>query len=218
MTIPPRQTETARAFSPRPQNSLLPSRRLVPTSLILLALSVVLAGLVSFWMTFSTDDENIELVVSSATVTRAGEMEITGASYTGRTATGKAFEITAETARENREDARLIELVAPVGKLDNGPGSRIELRALSGLMDTGSRDMDLRGEVVVTDSAHALTLRTEHLIARLADGFMSSPSAVAVTATNLQINAAGMTASEDGSHILFTGPSRLIKTRSEAAK
>ena len=218
MTLAPDQKQTARAFAPRQQNRLLPSRKLVPTSLVLLGVSLVLAGLVSFWTTFSTDDENIELVVSSATVTRAGEMEITGASYRGRTETGKAFEITAELARENREDARLIELVAPVGKLDNGPDSQIEMRALKGLMDTSSRDMDLRGEVVVTDSAHALTLRTEHLIARLADGFMASPTAVAVTATNLQIDAAGMTVTEDGSHILFTGPSRLIKTRSEAAK
>jgi len=218
MTLAPRQKPPARAFSPRQQNSLLPSRRLVPTSLVLLGLSLVLAGLVSFWMTFSTDDENIELVVSSATVTRAGEMEITGASYTGRTETGKAFEITADLARENREDASLIELIAPVGKLDSGPGKQLEMRALKGVMDTSSRDMDLRGEVVVTDSAHALTLRTEHLIARLADGFMASPSAVAVTASNVQIEAAGMTVTQDGSHILFTGPSRLIKTRSEAAK
>ena len=218
MTSPPPQKQTGRTFSPRQQNSLLPGRKLVPTSLILLVLSLFLAGIVSFWITFSTDDENIELVVSSATITRAGEMEITGASYTGRTETGKAFEITAELARENREDAQLIELVAPVGKLDSGPDSRIEMRALTGLMNASSRDMDLRGEVVVTDSAHALTLRTEHLIARLADGFMASPSAVAVTATNLQIEAAGMTATEDGSHILFTGPSRLIKTRSETVK
>ena len=45
MTLPPNQKQTARAFAPRQQNSLLPSRKLVPTSLVLLGLALVLAGL-----------------------------------------------------------------------------------------------------------------------------------------------------------------------------
>lgn len=212
------QQTAGRGFAPRRQRGFLPSPRLVPASVLLLGLCMILAGAVTVWIIFSTDDENIEVTIQSVALSTAGEMEIIGASYTGRTSSGNDFEITADLARETSGQAELIDLVSPVGRLNRAGGSQLQVTAANGVMNSQSRDMDLAGSVVVTDSRQGLVLRTEHLVARLNDGFLSSPGPVALNTADLNIRAAGMTATDDGRHIVFNGPSRLVQLRQETVQ
>lgn len=144
---------------------------------------------------------------------RAREPRMTAPTYAGITSDGAALTLTAEEARPATETTPAeaqklhLELATP-----DGGTSRLE--AATATMDTVAKEVLLSGGVTITTST-GYRLETEAMTARLDRSGLESRSPVTATGPAGEIQAQGMTLSQDnrtpGAYLLvFKGGVRLI--------
>ena len=177
-------------------------------SLWLMILAGGVSVLVLVWLTVVRDEQNISLDVQRISTSDAGQLELTGARYSGRTENGANYLITADKATGAESD--LLLLSAPDGILTETSGVITKMRANTALYSSDLNTLDMDGDVELGQSENNLILRTSRLQASLSEGRYTSSDRVVVTADGLNIEAEGIDAFDNGAVVTFKGAARLI--------
>ena len=194
------------SFAPREQG-IDTGRQPVRASILFISLGLVLTFVTVLWLGFLTQPAEIKLEVTDVKVDDAGDIELTGAIYKGRTENGEAFEVTAKIASERSSGA--VDMESPTAQLFRNDGDLIDLSSQTGLYFPDSSRIELDGDVVMTSQNMGLTLLALSLTANLADGSMFSEEPVRVERSDGIVTANAMEVTGKGKRIIFKGNARM---------
>ena len=194
------------SFAPRAQD-IDTGRQPVRTSILFISLGLVLTFVTVLWLGFFTQPAEIKLEVTDVKIDDAGDIELTGAIYKGRTENGEAFEVTAKVASERSSGA--VDMESPTAQLFRNDGDLIDLSSQNGLYFPDSSRIELDGDVVMTSQDMGLTLLALSLSANLADGSMFSEEPVRVERSDGIVTANAMEVTGKGKRIIFKGNARM---------
>ena len=194
------------SFAPREQD-IDAGRQPVRASILFISLGLVLTFVTVLWLGFFTQPAEIKLEVTDVKIDDAGDIELTGAIYKGRTENGKAFEVTAKIASERSSGA--VDMESPTAQLFRNDGDLIDLSSQNGLYFPDSSRIELDGDVVMTSQDMGLTLLALSLSANLADGSMFSEEPVRVERSDGFVTANAMEVTGKGKRIIFKGDVRM---------
>ena len=194
------------SFAPREQD-IDAGRQPVRASILFISLGLVLTFVTVLWLGFFTQPAEIKLEVTDVKIDDAGDIELTGAIYKGRTENGEAFEVTAKIASERSSGA--VDMESPTAQLFRNDGDLIDLSSQNGLYFPDSSRIKLNGDVVMTSQDMGLTLLALSLSANLADGSMFSEEPVRVERSDGFVTANAMEVTGKGKRIIFKGDARM---------
>ena len=194
------------SFAPREQD-IDAGRQPVRASILFISLGLVLTFFTVLWLGFFTQPAEIKLEVTDVKIDDAGDIELTGAIYKGRTENGEAFEVTAKIASERSSGA--VDMESPTAQLFRNDGDLIDLSSQYGLYFPDSSRIELDGDVVMTSQDMGLTLLALSLSANLADGSMFSEEPVRVERSDGLVTANAMEVTGKGKRIIFKGDARM---------
>lgn len=194
------------SFAPREQD-IDAGRQPVRASILFISLGLVLTFVTVLWLGFFTQPAEIKLEVTDVKIDDAGDIELTGAIYKGRTENGEAFEVTAKIASERSSGA--VDMESPTAQLFRNDGDLIDLSSQNGLYFPDSSRIELDGDVVMTSQDMGLTLLALSLSANLADGSMFSEEPVRVERSDGFVTANAMEVIGKGKRIIFKGDARM---------
>lgn len=194
------------SFAPREQD-IDAGRQPVRASILFISLGLVLTFVTVLWLGFFTQPAEIKLEVTDVKIDDAGDIELTGAIYKGRTENGEAFEVTAKIASERSSGA--VDMESPTAQLFRDDGDLIDLSSQNGLYFPDSSRIELDGDVVMTSQDMGLTLLALSLSANLADGSMFSEEPVRVERSDGFVTANAMEVTGKGKRIIFKGDARM---------
>ena len=194
------------SFAPREQD-IDAGRQPVRASILFISLGLVLTFVTVLWLGFFTQPAEIKLEVTDVKIDDAGDIELTGAIYKGRTENGEAFEVTAKIASERSSGA--VDMESPTAQLFRNDGDLIDLSSQNGLYFPDSSRIELDGDVVMTSQDMGLTLLALSLSANLADGSMFSDEPVRVERSDGFVTANAMEVTGKGKRIIFKGDARM---------
>ena len=194
------------SFAPREQDIDAGSQP-VRASILFISLGLVLTFVTVLWLGFFTQPAEIKLEVTDVKIDDAGDIELTGAIYKGRTENGEAFEVTAKIASERSSGA--VDMESPTAQLFRNDGDLIDLSSQNGLYFPDSSRIELDGDVVMTSQDMRLTLLALSLSANLADGSMFSEEPVRVERSDGFVTANAMEVTGKGKRIIFKGDARM---------
>ena len=194
------------SFAPREQD-IDAGRQPVRASILFISLGLVLTFVTVLWLGFFTQPAEIKLEVTDVKIDDAGDIELTGAIYKGRTESGEAFEVTAKIASERSSGA--VDMESPTAQLFRNDGDLIDLSSQNGLYFPDSSRIELDGDVVMTSQDMGLTLLALSLSANLADGSMFSEEPVRVERSDGIVTANAMEVTGKGKRIIFRGNARM---------
>ena len=196
------------SFAPREQD-LDAGRQPVRASILFISLGLVLTFVTVLWLGFFTQPAEIKLEVTDVKIDDAGDIELTGAIYKGRTENGEAFEVTAKIASERSSGA--VDMESPTAQMFRNDGDLIDLSSQNGLYFPDSSRIELDGDVVMTSQDMGLTLLALSLSANLADGSMFSEEPVRVERSDGFVTANAMEVTGKGKRIIFKGNARMTQ-------
>ena len=194
------------SFAPREQD-IDAGRQPVRASILFISLGLVLTFVTVLWLGFFTQPAEIKLEVTDVKIDDAGDIELTGAIYKGRTENGEAFEVTAKIASERSSGA--VDMESPTAQLFRNDGDLIDLSSQNGLYFPDSSRIELDGDVVMTSQDMGLTLLALSLSANLVDGSMFSEEPVRVERSDGFVTANAMEVTGKGKRIIFKGDARM---------
>ena len=194
------------SFAPR-EEDLDAGRQPVRASILFISLGLVLTFVTVLWLGFFTQPAEIKLEVTDVKIDDAGDIELTGAIYKGRTENGEAFEVTATIASERSSGA--VDMESPTAQLFRNDGDLIDLASQNGLYFPDSSRIELDGDVVMTSQDMGLTLLALSLSANLTDGSMFSEEPVRVERSDGFVTANAMEVTGKGKRIIFKGDARM---------
>ena len=194
------------SFAPREQD-IDTGRQPVRASILFISLGLVLTFVTVLWLGFFTQPAEIKLEVTDVKVDDAGDIELTGAIYKGRTENGEAFEVTAKIASERSSGA--VDMESLTAQLFRNDGDLIDLSSQNGVYFPDSSRIELDGDVVMTSQNMGLTLLALSLTANLADGSMFSEEPVRVERSDGIVTANAMEVTGKGKRIIFKGNARM---------
>ena len=194
------------SFAPREQD-IDAGRQPVRASILFISLGLVLTFVTVLWLGFFTQPAEIKLEVTDVKIGDAGDIELTGAIYKGRTENGEAFEVTAKIASERSSGA--VDMESPTAQLFRNDGDLIDLSSQNGLYFPDSSRIELDGDVVMTSQDMGLTLLALSLSANLADGSMFSEEPVRVERSDGFVTANAMEVTGKGKRVIFKGDARM---------
>jgi LPS export ABC transporter protein LptC len=194
------------SFAPREQD-IDAGRQPVRASILFISLGLVLTFVTVLWLGFFTQPAEIKLEGTDVKIDEAGDIELTGAIYKGRTENGEAFEVTAKIASERSSGA--VDMESPTAQLFRNDGDLIDLSSQNGLYFPDSSRIELDGDVVMTSQDMGLTLLALSLSANLADGSMFSEEPVRVERSDGFVTANAMEVTGKGKRIIFKGDARM---------
>ena len=194
------------SFAPREQD-IDTGRQPVRASILFISLGLVLTFVTVLWLGVFTQPAEIKLEVTDVKIDDAGDIELTGAIYKGRTENGEAFEVTAKIASERSSGA--VDMESLTAQLFRNGGDLIDLSSQNGLYFPDSSRIELNGDVVMTSQDMGLTLQALSLTANLADGSMFSEEPVRVERSDGIVTANAMEVTGKGKRIIFKGNARM---------
>ena len=193
------------AEQPSPRRKGLP----VSLSLVLLATAIGIGGAIIGWTSFFQKSDNIEISLESVRAQPAGNLEMTGARYSGTTDNGMKFLISADRAVESVSQKGLIRLFGPDGFVSSDKDGRTNLSSNEAVYHADERRLDLYGAVNIFQFRQQLTLTSEEMTALIGKGELLTKTPVTLTGQDIFLTAQGMHATENGEVIMFTGKSRI---------
>lgn len=203
---------TPQAEDPAQNQPAVPARRTtlpVSLSLILLGSAIIIGGVIVGWTSFFQQTDNIQISLESVSAQPAGNLEMTGAHYSGTTENGLKFSINAERAVESAPQKGLVRLFAPDGFVSSDKDGKTNLSSNEAIYHTAERRLDMTGNVSIFQSRQNLTLSSEEMTALFGKGELLTEKPVTLQGPDIFLTSQGMHATENGDVILFTGKSRI---------
>jgi len=209
---PKRSLFTPQAEDPAKNQTARPARRAalpISLSLILLGSAIVIGGAIIGWTSFFQQSDNIQISLESVSAQPSGNLEMTGARYSGTTENGLEFSINAERAVESAAQKGLIRLFAPDGFVSSDEDGQTNLSSNEAIYHAAERRLDMTGNVNIFQSKQNLTLSSEEMTALFGKGELLTEKPVTLQGPDIFLTSQGMHATENGDVILFTGKSRI---------
>lgn len=177
--------------------------------------AAILVGLVVVWPYLKPADGRFRIGFSTLVATEAERPNIVNPRLVGTDEKDQPFSITADLAKNFQlrkdfwQDAAPVELEMPKADITLKDGSWLVLTANTGLLVPTSKQLELNGQVnLFHDSGYEL--RTTHAMIDLEKGSAVSDQPVEGQGPFGNINAQGMSLTEKGKDIVFTGKAKLI--------
>lgn len=112
------------------------------------------------------------------------------------------YKISAKEGFQDKDQPNLVHLEQLVGTFQKNSGKTYDLASDKGLYDTKTREIDLTGNVRITEPGRmTATMSKAHVV--IETKALDTDVPVEVVADNAHINAGGMKISDDGQTILF---------------
>lgn len=177
--------------------------------------AAVLIGMVVVWPYLKPTDGRFHIGFSSLVATEAENPNIVNPRLVGTDEKNQPFSITADLAKNFQlrkdfwKDAAPVELEMPKADITLKDGSWLVLTANTGLLTPSSKLLELNGQVnLFHDSGYEL--RTSHAVIDLEKGSAVSDQPVEGQGPFGNIDAEGLTLTDKGKDIVFTGKAKLI--------
>jgi lipopolysaccharide export system protein LptC len=132
-----------------------------------------------------------------------GETTISGSRATGFDRENQPYDVTAQSARQDEKEPSRVHLRTVTGTFKRTSGEVFTLSANAALYDTRAKELDLEGDVTLASEGR-FTARMAKAHVVVADKTLTSNTPVTVDMDSGQINANGVTISDDGNRILFS--------------
>lgn len=178
-------------------------------SIILLIAGLVLGGTIIGWIGLFPQTENIQISLESVNRSKAGNVEMTGASYSGTTQTGVKFIINAERVSEDASTKGLVRLYKADGTIESADEGITNLISNEALYSVNDSKIELIGNVNIHQKQRDITLSSEKIIAYMGRGEMHSDTPILLTGPNIKLSAESMQVTEFGDIIMLSGKSTL---------
>ena len=185
------------------------SRSLRLSAMIGIGASIATSLLV-VWVLFFQSDNNIEIELAAVSTTPTGQLELQGLTYRGQTKSGDDYILNAQRASEDATDANLVNLSVIEGEITNDENGRITISSYQGQFNQAHNTLNLTGNVIITQSARAMTFKTSTLNGDLDAGNFDAPEAVSVQSRTSHITAEAMAVTGFGDKIIFKGQSKAL--------
>jgi len=200
----PRVTQIDSSASTRPRSVRAQRNRLI------LGASLVIIGIAALgWNSFLSEDKTIEISLQTVSKTKSAAIEMTGARYAGTTQTGKQYVITADRAVEKEAGSGEISLFDANGVVTDTRNQQTRLNAKQATYLSSTSIMSLSGDVVIYQTAHDMTLKTQYAEADIENGKFDVPAEVTIQSPRMNLIADSMTSKDQGLYYLFGGRSKL---------
>ena len=196
-------------FAPKLIASEDNNKRSLRPSILFLGLALLLTLGIAAWLGLVDTNDDIRLEITNVSTDSTGNVALTGARYRGHTDSGKKFEVIATAAFERSDKPGDIDLSQPIATIYSKDGSKLNITSKTGAYFQAGSEVELRGNVLVTDSGRKMMMETEMLDANLASGDLRTTAAVRVTSENAIVLADGMRVFSEGDLIVFSGKSRM---------
>jgi lipopolysaccharide export system protein LptC len=153
--------------------------------------------------------------VRPATMLPSMTVTILNPRFEGRDANGKPYVLTADSARRNRENASLVDLVNP--RLEDETSTSVE--AKEGVFDRTAQVLDLVGDVVMTDAA-GYTFSTDRSRMFMKENRVVSDTGLTGFGPIGEVRADAYEVLDGGERIILTGNvwSKFVKTADRDAR
>jgi LPS export ABC transporter protein LptC len=201
----------AEQTTPRSTSSKAP----ISISLILLGTAILVGGVIIGWSSFFQKADNIEISLETVSASPAGNLEMTGARYSGTTDSGVEFTINAERAVESATQRGLVRLYEPDGFVSSAKDGRTSLSSHQALYNAADKRLEMTGEVTIFQTEKALTLTSEEMTAFIGNGELLSTKPVTLKGPDIFLTSEGMHATDNGNVILFKGKSHIALKQAE---
>ena len=210
----PRVTQIDSSDAPRSRSVRAQRNRLM------LGASLVVIGIGALgWTNFLSEEKTIEISLQTVSKTKSAAIEMTGARYAGTTQTGKQYVITADRAVETVAGSGEIALFVADGVVTDTANQQTRLNAKQATYLSNTSMLSLSGDVVIYQTAHDMTLKTQYAEADIENGLFESPRQVTIQSPRMELVADSMTSRDQGLYYLFGGQSKLtLKPRQADSK
>jgi lipopolysaccharide export system protein LptC len=166
--------------------------------------ALIIVGIVVARLSVDPEQQNIADVPASAE-TSAGQIALEGAKYEGVDAQGRAYTLTADAASRDPKLPDSLTLTRPKADISLTEDSWLAVESQSGLYDNAAKKLILsEGVKVFHDSGNEMHF--QDVTIDLATNDATTAHAVSAQGPLGTLSAGGMTVSEQGNKILFTGP------------
>lgn len=169
--------------------------------------ALVIIGIVFTRLSVDPDREKITDLPQD-TKTSAGQIELEKAKYEGVDGAGRPYTLTADAASRSPETPDRVDLTAPKADITLQGGQWLALEAGKGAYDTKAGQLSLSDGVrIFHDSGNEMTTDSIEIDSK-------NSNAVSHTAVTAQgplgtLTATGVTISDGGDNIVFTGPATM---------
>lgn len=183
-------------------------------SLILLLASLTVGGVTVWWSGFYAETENIAISLESVSKTPSDQLQMTGARYSGVTATGLKFNIEADKVIEMSDKAGLVHLFKPDGWFESDKDGKTTLLSEEALYNSQAATLDMSGNVLIHQKQQDMVLKSQQMTARIDSGDLKTDLPVSLTGPTIQLTSEGMESQNRGEVILFKGQTQARLTQS----
>lgn len=189
-------------------------------SLILLLASLTIGGVTVWWSGFYAETENIAISLETVSKTPSDQLQMTGARYSGVSASGLKFNIEADKVIEMSEQAGLVHLVKPDGWIESEKDGRTTLLSEEAVYNSQAAILAMTGNVLIHQKQQDMILKSQQMTALIDSGDLKTDLPVSLTGPAIELTAQGMESQNRGEVILFKGQThaRLIQTTQDGDK
>ena len=190
-------------------HSALYSHFVASMKIVLPAVAVGLALLVTLWPRFQTQEARFAIPKVVVTSEDLENLRMERPRYVGIDDRNQPFSVTARLATQVSSAATRIGLEAPQGDITLAEGGWLALEARRGVYDRQAETLDLDGSVLLYhDRGYAL--RTEHAHVALRAGRVEGDRPVTGAGPEGELSGDGFRIEERGARIVLLGRSRIV--------
>jgi len=195
-------------------------RQRLSVSLILLLASLTVGGITVWWSGFYAESENISISLETVSKTPADQLQMTGARYSGVSASGLKFNIEADKVIERSDQAGVVHLFKPDGWIESDLDGKTTLFSEEAIYNADAAILDMTGNVQIHQKQQDMVLKSQQMTALIDSGDLKTNMPVSLTGPAIELTAQGMESQNRGEVILFKGQTqaRLMQTTQDGDK
>ena len=197
MTDPNRPSKplfASREEAPAAQNGSINGhgKQRLSISLILLLASLTVGGITVWWSGFYAETENISISLETVSKTPSDQLQMTGARYSGVSASGLKFNIEADKVIEMSNQAGLVHLFKPDGWIESDLDGKTTLLSEEAIYNSQAAILDMTGNVQIHQKQQDMILKSQQMTALIDSGDLKTDLPVRLTGPTIELTAQDM--------------------------
>ncbi|MGB0671237.1 MAG: LPS export ABC transporter periplasmic protein LptC, partial [Rhodospirillales bacterium] len=184
-------------------------RFVAATKVALPIIATIVIALVAIWPYLQSKDSRFRLSFAALTPQEVAEPSMVNPRYVGSDSKHQIYSVTADMARAQDKDAKIVELEMPKADLTLEDGTWLVLTADTGVFRRDSDSLDLAGAVnLFHDSGYEF--RTSFARVQLNNGVAQGAEPIRGQGPFGELEAQGFRIEGKGTIVVFTGRSRVV--------
>jgi len=171
--------------------------------------AAAIVALVIAWPQLTQKPKGFRLGVSKITIHDTGGQQIINPRFSSTDSNQRPFNLTADTAFQQKDDPNLVDLAFPKADLTAKAGTWMAISAETGMFNRQSEVLDLKGAIsLFHDSGYELKTTVAQI--DMAAGTAKGDVPISGHGPGGTVNGAGFRILERGKTMIFTGKSKMI--------